>query len=142
MAILATVCRVLTTRVETRNHTESNQLAPRYIEGKLLGYVVGTHNYIILDERGRITQSRDVIFDKDPPIPTTVDKGENTILETPPVEIKIELEDSSIKKEDSKDVIKIQEQPIEPRPKRQRMIPYVKIPTRNRYQVLEPEEAD
>jgi transposase InsO family protein len=35
-----------------RNHTESNKLAQRYIEGKLLGYVVGTHNYIILDERG------------------------------------------------------------------------------------------
>jgi hypothetical protein len=81
----------------------------------------------------QIAQLRDVVFDKDPPTPTTVDEGENTILETPPVEIKIELEDSTIKKEDSKDVIEIQEQPIEPRPKRPRMIPYVKIPTQNRY---------
>jgi hypothetical protein len=60
-----------------RNHTETNKLAPRYIEGKLIGYVPGTINYTVLDNNGRITQSRDIVFDKSPPIPPNVDEGEN-----------------------------------------------------------------
>ena len=35
-----------------RNHTESDKLSPRYIEGKLLGYVEGTHNYVVVTANG------------------------------------------------------------------------------------------
>ena len=48
-----------------RNHTESNKLAPRYIPGRLLGYVEHTSNCIILNTaNNKVTYSRDVVYQK------------------------------------------------------------------------------
>jgi len=45
------------------DHKLPSKLAPRYIEGILLGYVEGTHNYRIWDnKRSKVIISRDVVF--------------------------------------------------------------------------------
>jgi len=50
-----------------RDHKLPSKLAPQYIEGILLGYVVGTHNYRIWDnKRSKVIISRDVVFTTQP----------------------------------------------------------------------------
>lgn len=48
-----------------RDHKQTSKLKPRYLEGRLLGYVPYTHSCVVLLTGSRtITQSKDVIFAK------------------------------------------------------------------------------
>jgi hypothetical protein len=54
-------------KVFFRDHHQTSKLQPRYREGRLLGYVDGSHTYRVLDYTNkRVTARRDVVFASEP----------------------------------------------------------------------------
>ena len=121
-----------------RNLMESDKLAPRYIPGRLLGFVENTTNYIVLNQSNKVSHSHDVIFEK-PDMDAVLEFSPK--LDEPRPHSTIDLD------EQKNDSIKVEplstptEQPSSPPIVAQkRLIPVVELPAPRR--AVEPPSSD